>query len=91
MAKWLIVAEEMVEVEGGPAQLQVKTLQSLGELDRPFALKRLQDEAKKYTPQALQGASKAICRRHGIDDEFLIVARDRKGYAPCTVRLLEDV
>ncbi|MFK0294388.1 hypothetical protein ACIQU6_28490 [Streptomyces sp. NPDC090442] len=89
MAKWLIVAEEMVEVEGGPAQRRVKTLQPLGELDRTVAQKRLREEAQKYTPEALKGVPTAICCRLGVDDEVLIVATDRTWHASCTVRLLE--
>ncbi|MFE7314058.1 hypothetical protein ACFU7T_13275 [Streptomyces sp. NPDC057555] len=87
MAKWLIVAEEMAEVEGALAQRRVKTLQPLGELDRTFALKRLRDEAMKYTPEALKGVDTAVCR-YG-DDAFLIVAKDGKWHVSCVVRLLE--
>ncbi|WP_405743704.1 hypothetical protein OG422_18020 [Streptomyces sp. NBC_01525] len=91
MAKWLIVVEEMTEVAGGRAERRMKTLVRLGEMDPKFARKRLLREAKKYTPAALKGVSTAVCR-HGSDgDTYLIVAKESKWHAFCTVRLLERV
>ncbi|MFF3609481.1 hypothetical protein [Streptomyces sp. NPDC002463] len=87
MAKWLVIAEELIESDAAGPQPRIRLVKDLGEQTPERARLRLHEEAGRYKPDSFNGATPVACRDG--DHSVLLVATDRKWHPPCVVRLVE--
>ncbi|MEH6377593.1 hypothetical protein V7793_25140 [Streptomyces sp. KLMMK] len=90
MGKWLVISEQTVMADGAPPQQWIEVLRTLpGSKSRDEALVALRNEAKKYKPACLKGASRVVGQ--DSDGSFWILPKNGAGHARCNVRLIEQV
>ncbi|WP_158726318.1 hypothetical protein [Streptomyces sp. NRRL S-1831] len=90
MSTWLIIAEELVTVDGAPSHRQVRVVRPLnGNKTREEALVELHKEAKNYTSDSLKRASTVVGR--DSDGSFWVLPKNGNGHTSCNLRLIEQI